>query len=239
MGYRPISQDLRSRALSLWADGWVTEDIEDALCVSKSSLYRWRAKDDAPQHEELPPRPQGRPRKLSPLALDAVLAHLQHHPWAYLGELQQLLYDQFGVQITEPTLSRNIAQADFTRKLLRKKALQQNPAAADMFRWMQREVSWLRLPREQTTQHGCCYRWEQRRLSVCERAVTVRGQLWLSMLTSKLNRCRHWRLLNCCGWRRLLQTIGPCHCHLARWGTSGRVAWGEKFRFRYCGENAG
>ncbi|OJA14827.1 hypothetical protein AZE42_13795 [Rhizopogon vesiculosus] len=41
MGNRKISSDLKECALRLWNTGWDIEDIQNALGVSRASIYRW------------------------------------------------------------------------------------------------------------------------------------------------------------------------------------------------------
>ncbi|KAG1751893.1 hypothetical protein EDB19DRAFT_1824767 [Suillus lakei] len=43
MGNRKISSDLKECALRLWNTGWDIKDIQNALGVSRASIYRWES----------------------------------------------------------------------------------------------------------------------------------------------------------------------------------------------------
>jgi transposase len=67
MVYRPISDDLKLRALWLLEASFVNEEVCELFGVSRASLYRWRANHAHFDSVLQPPNPlQGRPRILNP-----------------------------------------------------------------------------------------------------------------------------------------------------------------------------
>ena len=59
MPFRPISEDFKVRAIQLYDEGHLPDDIYDIMGISMRSLYRWRENleihgDVAPAHDEGP-----------------------------------------------------------------------------------------------------------------------------------------------------------------------------------------
>ena len=56
MPFRPISEDFKVRAIQLYDEGHLPDDIYDIMGISMRSLYRWRENleihgDVAPAHD--------------------------------------------------------------------------------------------------------------------------------------------------------------------------------------------
>lgn len=138
MPYRPISKDIKDRALFLLAEGWIPEDVMEIFGVSASSLYRWRHNLEQYGSVVPPPNPtHGRPRLLTADQTDAVLSFLDECAARYLDEIMEWLAVHHEVAIGRSTLHAIIRDAGYTYKALRRKAAERNPESQEQFRQLQ------------------------------------------------------------------------------------------------------
>ena len=125
--YRSISSDLKECSLRLWEAGWSTSDICATLCVSKSSLYRW--KDNLADFGSVT-RPasglQGKPRIIGLAAMAVIKDIYSAHPDTYLDELQWYLAIHHDIAISISALHCNLMKAGLTHKLLHKIACERD-----------------------------------------------------------------------------------------------------------------
>ncbi|KAI0062011.1 hypothetical protein BV25DRAFT_1804463 [Artomyces pyxidatus] len=137
MVFRKISNDLKECALELWEKGWDEEDIQEALGVSRRSLFRWRAIFREFGTVQKPPSPlRGRVRTITRHILDA-MADLYHlHPDTYLDELQLWLAINHDVDISLSGIQKNLDQVGLTLKLLHKIARERDEARRAEWREM-------------------------------------------------------------------------------------------------------
>ena len=132
---RSISNDLKGCALSLYEKGWDESDICEALGVSRSSIYRWRAIFAEFGSVQKPASPlRGRTRVITRAVLDAIHLIYKDDPDTYLDEMQWWLAIHHDIAISIPALHRNLVEAGLTRKLLHKIARERDEAARDEWR---------------------------------------------------------------------------------------------------------
>lgn len=130
MVYRKISEDLKRRALWLWDNGYVREDICDILGVSESSLDRWRNNMESYSSVLPPPNPnQGRPRILNADMTHDLYTLLEEAPNLYLDEIQEWLAAAHDIGISVSALHQNMEDAGISYKLLRKAAVERDEVA--------------------------------------------------------------------------------------------------------------
>jgi transposase len=135
MVFRKISPDIKERALWLWDNGYVKEDICTILGVSVSSLNRWR--DNLENYNSVvpPPNPrQGRLRILKPDMTHDLYTLLEEAPELYLDEIQEWLAAAHNIGISVSALHENLVDAGITYKLLRKAAAERDEDARQHFR---------------------------------------------------------------------------------------------------------
>jgi transposase len=129
---RRISPDMKKCALDLWDRGWTVEDICDMLRVSRASLYRWDAIFEEHGNVIRPPSPLiGRTRIITRAVLTTIHALYEREPDLYLDELCTFLAVEHNLIISKSTLSRNLAQAGLTYKILHKIAIERDEQLRD------------------------------------------------------------------------------------------------------------
>jgi transposase len=118
---RRISTDLKECALRLWENGWEELEIIQGLCVSRSSIYRWRRLFNELGSVNRPPSPlRGRARIICRAVLTAVHDIYKNEPDLYLDELVFWLAIHHDITISKSGLHKNLEEAGLTRKLLHK-----------------------------------------------------------------------------------------------------------------------
>jgi transposase len=106
-----LSVDLRERSLAALASGLSVTEVATRFDVSRSSLYRWQRKRAA-TGALTPGRSPGRPRRLNPDHEAALLAEVQTHPDATLGELCATV----PVAVSPTTMGRTLRKLGLARK---------------------------------------------------------------------------------------------------------------------------
>ncbi|KAJ3500783.1 hypothetical protein NLJ89_g9639 [Agrocybe chaxingu] len=118
---RRIGSDLKECGLRLWELGWDLDLIIESLCVSRSSLYRWRNIFAQFKSVTRPPPPvTGRPRIIVRAVLTAIKEVYHNEADAYLDELVWWLAIHHDIIISRSALHSNLREAGLTRKLLHK-----------------------------------------------------------------------------------------------------------------------
>ena len=121
MVYRKISADLKECALRLWELGYDLSFIAESLCVSRTSMYRWRKLFEDLQNVEQPASPiKGRPRIIARAVLTAIQEVYKNEADAYLDELAWWLAIHHDIAISRSALQQTLREAGLTRKLLHK-----------------------------------------------------------------------------------------------------------------------
>ncbi|KAJ7203862.1 hypothetical protein GGX14DRAFT_332055, partial [Mycena pura] len=115
MGNRHISSDLKECALRLWELGWDQLEITQILCVSRSSIYRWRKifeEFGTPNNSHA--RIGGRPSIITRAVLTAVHSVYEGAPDLYLKELQFWLAVHHDIAISISALQKTLEQEGLT-----------------------------------------------------------------------------------------------------------------------------
>ena len=121
MGFRIISADLKECVLRLWELGYDCPFIAESLCVSRTSMYRWRKLFDDIQAVEREASPiRGRPRIIARAVLTAIQDVYKNEADAYLDELTWWLAIHHDIAISRSALQDTLTAAGLTRKLLHK-----------------------------------------------------------------------------------------------------------------------
>lgn len=123
MVFRKISEDIKKRALWLYDNNYVPDDIAHILGVSERSFWRWK-RNMGLYDSVTPPqiRDRGRPRILNADHTHDLLTLMQEAPELYLDEIQEWLILAHDVGIGRSTLDQNLRDIGVTYKLLRKAA---------------------------------------------------------------------------------------------------------------------
>ena len=64
------------------------------------------------QLEPLAPTRTGPNRKLHPAALESLQAYLRQYPFTYQDELKVFLDEEWGIQVSKPTICRRMKELD-------------------------------------------------------------------------------------------------------------------------------
>jgi len=127
MVYRTISKDVKELALTLMMRGLALDEVANLLSVSERSIYRWKKNFSDYQEVEKPPTaPRGRPRVLTPEILDVLHILLQHEPSSFLHEMQIWILLEYGINVSVPTIQRNLSFLGLTHKKLTTLARERN-----------------------------------------------------------------------------------------------------------------
>jgi transposase len=125
-----ISVDRKECSLWLWELGWDTDSIAETLCISTTSMYRWRKIFEDYDSVKRPLSPLiGRPRIIVRAILTAIQEVYKNEADAYLDELMWWL----NIAISHSTLQRNLEEAGLTQKLLHKIARERDAEIWDEY----------------------------------------------------------------------------------------------------------
>ncbi|KDR67240.1 hypothetical protein GALMADRAFT_50492, partial [Galerina marginata CBS 339.88] len=114
-GNRRISPDLKECALRLWELGYDKEFITESLCISKTSMYRWRNIFDEFESVQRPPSAiLGRPRIIIRAVLSAIEEVYKNEAEVYLDELTWWLAIHHDIAISRSALQKNLQDAGLT-----------------------------------------------------------------------------------------------------------------------------
>jgi transposase len=80
-----------------------------------------------------PPNGVGRPRRMTPVMLDALREHLIGKPELYLDEMVVFLFDDFGVLVDASTVSRALKSISWSKKMMRQIAEERNADLRDFY----------------------------------------------------------------------------------------------------------
>jgi hypothetical protein len=73
-------------------------------------------------HTKAPPNGTGQRRRTTPQMLTVLLEHLLEKPGLYRDEMAVFLYDEFGVLVTVLSISRALADIEWSKKTIRRVA---------------------------------------------------------------------------------------------------------------------
>jgi len=129
-----ISVDLKECSLRLWELSWDRDFIAETLCISTTSMYRWRKIFEDYDSVKRPPSPLiGRPRIIVRAVLTAIQEVYKNEADAYLDELMWWLAIHHDITISRSSLQRNLEEAGLTRKLLHKIARERDAEIWDEY----------------------------------------------------------------------------------------------------------
>lgn len=112
---KAYSTDLRQRITTAVHQGQHVNDVAQRYNVHPRTIWRYLQLEREQGH--LNPRPrQGRAPKLNPQQQDAFKRQLKDHPTLTHRERAQLFYEQHGVQLSGPTISRPVRRLRYSRK---------------------------------------------------------------------------------------------------------------------------
>ena len=132
---RKISPDLKETALRLWELGWDLDLITDSLCISRRSVYRWRAIFEEIQSVTRPlSAPVGRPRAIIRAVMTAITEVYNNEADVYLDELVWWLAIHHDLPISRSALQKTLVTYGLTRKLLHKIARERDEELRAEFR---------------------------------------------------------------------------------------------------------
>lgn len=121
-----ISDMLKSNELTI-------SQIANAAECSKRSVYSIRSNLELFGSAKALLIRAGRPRILTPLMLEALCDHLLIKPTLYLGELADILLDEFGIDVPDYNISRALASIGWSKKTARQRAKERNPDLRDKY----------------------------------------------------------------------------------------------------------
>jgi transposase len=125
----PLSWELRWLVVYWYCDlNW---DAEQCAAVSKrsvSTIYRVIRCFRSHGTIDNPRRPSGRSRILSTEDKGFLLSLIQAKPTLYLDEIQSLLFERLGLDVSLATISRALVAAAVSRKAIAREALERNEA---------------------------------------------------------------------------------------------------------------
>ena len=111
-GNRKISPDLKECALQLFEFGWDWNLIVESLCISKTSLYRWRHIFEQHQSVQWPCSAiLGQPRAILRGVLTAIQAVYNNEADVYLDELVWWLAVHHNLAISRSALQKTLVDA--------------------------------------------------------------------------------------------------------------------------------
>lgn len=135
MVYRKISEDLKNRAIILYDQGLIPDDISRLFGISTRSLSRW--KDNQLTYGSVIPPPtyrSGRPRILDAEQVLSISEQLERAPELYLDEIQDWVALTMEIVISRSALTELIKDAGFSYKMLHKAAAERDEVARAEFR---------------------------------------------------------------------------------------------------------
>lgn len=142
-----VREEIRKRAVAQVLAGESPEAVIDALGFHRSCIYDWLAKYEAGGEAALETRPiSGRPRKFSNEHAERLRELIKVNPlqldfhdalWTR-GMIREVLQSEFGVQVSERSVSNILARFGITVQRPRFKAYEQDPEVVK--RWL--EETW-------------------------------------------------------------------------------------------------
>lgn len=103
------SKDLRLRALAAIARGIPRREVQQLFGVSRSTIKRWLKRRRQTGDLDIHPIP-GRPSVKGEALRQWLPEHLKRNPDLTLREHCEAFLDESGVEVSEATMSRNIAR---------------------------------------------------------------------------------------------------------------------------------
>ena len=109
---------IRQRARLLMESHWRPDAVAKDAHTSRSTAYRWERNIEIYGDTVIPRSlyTPGRPHKLSPAALEALLEYQRQKPWLYRDELARFLLEEWEIQVHKTTISKLLKKAGISRK---------------------------------------------------------------------------------------------------------------------------
>lgn len=112
---KAYSKDLRERIVTAVHQGHHVRDVAERYDVHPRTVWRYLRLEREQGH--LDPRPrQGRAPKLTPEQQQAFRQQLDDHPGLTYPERARLFFEQHGVRLSGPTISRLRKRLRYSRK---------------------------------------------------------------------------------------------------------------------------
>jgi transposase len=116
MVYRRVDSATKSKALNLHGH-WTPAAVAGKAACTTRTVQRWQRRVQS--NHGLPNLPRlkaGPPRQLCPLIVRSLLEYQKQHPWAYLDELALYCEEEWGVSVSNATISRLLKRELISRK---------------------------------------------------------------------------------------------------------------------------
>ncbi|EED22757.1 TPR domain protein [Talaromyces stipitatus ATCC 10500] len=108
-----------------------TSQIAEAAQCHPSTIRRHRSNLRLFGSVTAPSNKSGRPRRLTPVMIEALCDHLLEKPQLYLDEMAIFIWDDFGVQVKTWDISRALKREGWSKKTSKQKASQRNADLRD------------------------------------------------------------------------------------------------------------
>ena len=107
--------------------GWTLSGMAKALSCSIPTIVRVRDDMDRDGTAEPARRCHGRVSLITDRIRIRLREYLSEHPETYLEEMRALLLNEFDVLVSTSTISRSLRSMQWSKKLNRRRAKEQNP----------------------------------------------------------------------------------------------------------------
>lgn len=114
----PLAVAAKERIAQQLAEGRSVRAIASAEQISERVVYKVQANIRAFGTHTAPPKSTlGRPPSITPNMKAGLRVYLEERPWAYQSEMQQYLFNDWGVVVDISTVSRLLKSMGITRKV--------------------------------------------------------------------------------------------------------------------------
>ena len=113
--------------------GWTLSGMAKALSCSIPTIVRVRDNMGVSATEQSSGQCDGRVPTITDCMRDRLRERLSEHPETYLEEMRALLLNEFDVLVSTSTISRSLRSMQWSKKLNRRRAKEQNPDLRDFY----------------------------------------------------------------------------------------------------------
>lgn len=110
-----------------------TSQMAEAAGCSKRAIIRLRANLQLFGSLKAPQIKGGRPRKITPVMLEALCDYLLEKPHLYLDEMELFLLDEFSTRVPKSTISDALRRKGWSKKVIRQQARERNADLRDEY----------------------------------------------------------------------------------------------------------
>lgn len=132
--YPGLSEEQKERIAAHLNQGLSPDSIAGIEHVSAQTIRKIRShlrtygQHTAPRVSKL-----GRPTWLTAPIRAGLAAYLEARPWAYLDEMEYYLFDDWGIIVNKPTISRALKTMHISHKVLKRKAKERSQLCRDLY----------------------------------------------------------------------------------------------------------